>query len=101
MKREFRGWWFMVLGLLVISVLIFTALGGAGRVAGVFVDRKVFEHSYQRSEGLAAQIGVLEAQLAEIQAQLSQPLDEGTRQQLEVQLVAIRAQLKAAEGRSR
>jgi hypothetical protein len=84
----------------VIAVLL-TAIGLGTRYLGLWgetrIQRKVFEESYQRSEGLKAQIANDEAMLAEIDAQLENPeLDKTTRANLEAQARATRIRLRTA-----
>jgi hypothetical protein len=84
----------------VIAVLL-TAIGLGTRYFGLWgetrIERKVFEESYQRSEGLKAQIANDEAVLAEINAQLENPeLDTTTRANLEAQARATRIRLRTA-----
>lgn len=100
-RSEVTKWFFLFLGAIVaISVLGFT-LNSLGLLGSTFVERKVFEQSYQRSEGLVQQIATMEASLAEIEAQLQNPtLDEGTKAQLRAQRAAIRVQLNAAQRRA-
>jgi len=99
-KKEFAKWWLWVLLLLVTTIPVFTALNYAGVFGKTFVERKVFEQSYQRSEGLKTQVATYEAQIVELEAQLKNPnLDEGTRANINAQLSAIRIQLRTARSK--
>jgi hypothetical protein len=96
-KKELGKWWLWGLGLLIVSGIIFTVLGYAGIIGQTVVERKVFENSYQRSEGYKAKINMLEAQLVELENQLNNPeLNETTKSNLEAQAASIRIQLSAA-----
>lgn len=99
-KKEFGSWWVWVLVLSAISIVVLGALSAAGVFTGTIIERKVFENSYQRTEGLKARIATYEAQLAEIVGQLARgDLDASTRSGLEAQAAAIRIQLRAAKER--
>ena len=97
-KRAFAGWWLWVLGLVLISAAALWGLNSAGIIGKTAVERAVFENSYQRDAGIKQQIATYEAQLAEIQRQLSSTsLDAAARSNLEAQASAIRVQLAAAK----
>lgn len=96
------GWAFRrILGWVVLAAVVLGAVGFGLNSLGVFghtfVERKVFEQSYQRSEALKSRIATDEAALAEIEAQLRNPnLDADTRANLEAQAAAARVRLRAA-----
>lgn len=97
-RREFGRWWMWVLGLMILSGLIFTLLGYAGIFTKTVVEREVFEKSFQYSEARKSEIATYEAQLAEINSQLADPaLDENTRRSLKSQKSAIEVRLTAAK----
>jgi hypothetical protein len=96
-KKEFGKWWLWVLGLLVVSGVVFGLLRAGGLIGGTILERKVFENSYQYQAGNDARIDVFEAQLEELDRQLANPeLDETQRANLEAQAAGIRIQLNAA-----
>ena len=75
-------------------------LNSLGYLGKTVVERKVFEQSYQRSEGIKAQIATDEAVLAEIERKLANPnLDETTRTNLEAQATAARVRIDIAKRR--
>ncbi len=89
-KKEFGLWWLWVLLLVAISIGVMAMMGYFGKYTGTIIERKVFEESYQRSEGLKSQLMTWEAQLASINSQLvSNPNDVNLKSQkamLEVQI---------------
>ncbi len=98
-KKAFGKWWVWILVLLIPTILIFTGLRYAGLVGGTYIERKVFENSFQYSEATKASIATFEAQLAEIDHKLSSDLDDTTRINLEASAAAVRIQLSVARSR--
>lgn len=101
--KESRWTFFRFLPLFIGAVVILFLLGfglkSAGIIGKTVVEREVFEQSYQRSEGLKAQLANDEAVLAEIQRKLSNPnLDESTRYNLEAQASAARVRIATTRG---
>ncbi len=98
-KREFGAWWIWVVVLMVFAGVTFTVLGYMGKFTGTFVERKVFEQSYQRSEGLKSQQNAWEAQLASINVHLSQ-VDVGSdlHNQLMSQKAMLEVQIRQTKG---
>ena len=96
-KREVGGWWMWILGLVVVSVVVFGGLRYTGMIGQTFVERKVFENSYQYTAAQKARIATFEAQLAEIDTRLlSTELDGVTRTNLEATRSGIKVQLGVA-----
>ncbi|MFX0091547.1 MAG: hypothetical protein ACFFBD_07265 [Candidatus Hodarchaeota archaeon] len=99
-KTRWTFWQFLPLTVLVFTILtgigfLFNSVGLLGRTV---IERKVFEHSYQRSEALRSQIATDEATIAEIERKLVNPnLDSDTRFNLEAQLSAARIRISTAE----
>lgn len=97
-KKTITKWWIFGLALVILAVVVFTVLGYAGIIFETKVERKVFEESYQYQAGKKQKIATLEAQLAEIESQLSDPkLPSDVERQLKTQRAAIRVQLRAAK----
>ena len=93
-KREFAGWWLWIVMLIGISLIAFAALNSFGVLTRTFVERKVFEQSYQKQAGDELKIRTFRAQLAEIERRLVSPnLSETERNNLEAQAAGIRVQL--------
>ena len=89
---------FLPLFLLIVVVLFVVGftLNSLDLFGRTVVERKVFENSYQRSEGLRSAIATDEAALAEIERQLSNSnLDTDTRTNLEAQAAAARLRIAA------
>lgn len=101
-KKEFGGWWMWVLGLIVVSALVFGGLRYAGVWTDTVVEREVYEQSYQRQEAVKSQIATFEAQKVELEGRLLNPnLDEGTRANIQAQISSINVQLRAAKEKLR
>lgn len=101
---ESRWTFFRFLPLILAVIVIFSLVGftlkSLGLIGGTFVERKVFEQSYQRSEALKSQIATDEAVLAEVQRKLMNPsLDENTRYNLEAQAAAARVRITATRSK--
>lgn len=104
--KEFRWTFWHVFGVVVLAGIILTGISFSLNALGVFgttvVERKVFEHSYQRSEALKSQIANDTAVLTEIERKLSNPkLDPATRTNLEAQASAARIRIATAKGKQK
>jgi len=98
-KKDFSKWWLLISVLSALSVVMLLGLNYAGKFTGTVVERKVFENSYQRSEGLKSQIATYNAQIASLEAQLLNPnFDAGTKAYINAQLAALNIQLNTAKG---
>ena len=102
--KEARWTFFKLFPLLVVMIVALTAIGFSLRSLGLLgqtvVEREVFENSYQRSEGIKAQIAGDEAVIAEIEGKLTNPnLDSDVRYNLEAQLSAARLRINIAKRR--
>lgn len=94
-KREVGKWWLWILGLLVVSSIIFTSLRYLSIIGNTIMERNVFENSYQKTTADKKAYDVYSAQLAEIESRLSNNLDEQTRQDLEAQRAMLKVQIRA------
>jgi hypothetical protein len=98
-KKDFSKWWLLISVLSALSVVMLLGLNYAGNFTGTILERKVFENSYQRSEGLKSQIATYKAQIASLKVQLTNPnLDDETKVNINAQLAGIRIQLQTAKG---
>ncbi len=97
-KRELGKWWIWILTLLALSVIVFSILGMLGKLGGTFMERKVFEQSYQRSEGLKSQMNTWQAQLASINSQILNTTDKDTLTQLKTQKAMLEIQIAQTQG---
>jgi len=102
-KSPWMSPWYII--LMLFAIILFVSFGGFVLksfflVGDTMVERKVFEHSYQRQESIKSEIAVNEASLDEINHQLSNPnLDVNVRNSLEAQAAAIRVRVNAAKRR--
>lgn len=77
-------------GIIALSVFAF-ALNSAGLIGWKAVEREVFEQSFQYSEARKSAIATYQAQLAEIESQLSRgDLSESERANLRAQAARLR-----------
>ena len=97
-KKEFGLWWFFVTALIIGSIVMFTILSYTGKVTGTIVERKVFENSYQRSEGMKSRISAWNAQLASINSQLLTEKDENKLTNLKAQKAMLEMQIAETKG---
>lgn len=103
-EKDARWTFWRFLPLFLITVVLLVGVGFGLNSMGLFgrtvVERKVFEHSYQRSEAIKSQIATDEAVLAEIDRKLSNPnLDADTRFNLKAQAAAARVRIATARGK--
>lgn len=101
LARETRWTFFRFLPIAITAIVVFSVLGfglnSLGVFGKVFVERKAFEQSYQKSEGLKSEVAMNEAVIAQIEAQLRNPnIDENTRYSLNAQLAAAKLRLSTA-----
>ncbi len=102
-EKESRWTVFKFIPLFLVVILLLATTGFVTKSMGLwgstFIERKVFEESYQRSSALEAQIASNQAALAEITRKLSNPeLSQSTRHNLEAQASAIRIRIATARG---
>lgn len=89
-KKYVGKWWLWILFLLIISVIVFGVLNYVGLIGKTFVERKVFEQSYQKSEADKTANTVYSAQIAQLKGKLNNPdLNAGTRAEIKAQLDAL------------
>ena len=89
-KKYVRKWWIWILFLIIITTIIFTGLSYFGVIGKTFVERKVFEQSYQKQAADKTAITVYSAQIAQLRGKLNNPdLDAGTKAEIKAQLDAL------------
>ena len=94
--KDSRWTIFRFLPLLILVFVILFALNSAGMLGKTVVERKVFENSYQRSEGLKSGLALYEAQLAEINFRINDPeSSREDRRDLRAQRASLKYQIAA------
>ena len=89
-------------GIFILLLIILTVVGWGLGFGNVFMERVIFENSFQYQQARDLEVNTYEAQLAEIRAQLSRTdLDANTRANLEAQESSIRVLLKASKERQK
>ena len=89
-------------GIFILVLIIITVVGWGLGFGNVFMERVIFENSFQYQQARDLEATTYEAHLAEIHAQLSRTdLDEATRANLEAQESSIRVLLKASKERQK
>jgi len=89
-KKYLAKWWFWFLLLLIITGIVLASLSYVGIIGKTIVERKVFEHSYQKHEADKTASTVYAAQLAQLQRKLSDPnIDESAKIEIQAQIDAI------------
>ena len=78
----------------VATILILAAVFGGLKILGVFGERVVFKESFQYQEGMRQRVVTLQAQMAEIDAQIIQ--NPEIAEQLEAQRKVLEIQLRGA-----
>lgn len=91
---------FKFLPFIVIFFIIMFFLNSAGLIGKTVVERKVFENSYQRSEGIKSGLSMFKAQLAEVNSRLRQrDLNKFDKQDLLAKKSALNIQISTLEGK--
>jgi hypothetical protein len=81
---------------IVFCIIVLSIVGYLGMYTNVFVERKVFEQSYQYKAGMEQQSAVWQASIAEIDRKITDPnLTATERNNLEAQRSALNIQLNA------
>jgi len=99
-RRGVKKWWILILGLFIVTGVIFTGLRYVGLIGSTIVEREVFKNSFQYKEARKSEIATYNAQLAEIDRKLSMSsLDSNTRANMEAQAASIRILLATARSK--
>ena len=84
-----------IIGCVVLAIIILAAVGGGLRLLGVFGERVVFENSFQYKKGMESRALTLQAQIAEVDAQIIK--NPEMREQLLTQRKVLELQLQATQ----
>lgn len=99
-KKEFGKWWIWILVLVIITTITLSILSYVGLIGGTLVKRKVFENSFQYSEARKSEMSAFQAQLDQINIQLSNPeLSPGERTNLRAAKAALTVQLQTVRSK--
>jgi len=99
-KKGFKKWWILILGLIILTSVIFTGLRYVGLIGTTVIEREVFKNSFQYKEARKSEIATYNAQLVEIDRKLLiSDLDSNTRANMEAQAASIRILLSVAKGK--
>lgn len=94
---NFRVVLYFVISIVLVFIMCFI-LDSLAIFGRTYVERKVFENSYQRIESVKSEISINEATLVEIETRLKfSELDKNTRHNLEAQASALRIRIRAAK----
>ena len=89
-KKFFGKWWLWIFLLITIAIIILGTLNYIGLVGKTFIERKVFEQSYQKQEADKTAITTYRAQLAILRARLNNiTLDENAKAEIRAQIDAL------------
>ena len=84
-----------LMGYAVLTIAILATVGGGLRFAGVFGERIAFENSFQYKKGMEARALTLQAQIAQIDANMITAPKQ--RKALEAQKSVLLIQLQATQ----
>lgn len=89
--------WLVVILFVVLTSIVLSLVGYVGKFTDTVVERKVFENSYQYSQGKKEEIALLDAQIAQLENKLLNPnIDVDTKRNIQNQLNSLKAQRNAA-----
>lgn len=86
-----------VIGAVVLVGAIGWVMKSSTKVGDTIVERVVLKNSYQRSSAYEARIATIQANLAEVNAQLASNPSPNVRSVLEAQAASLRVQLASAK----
>ena len=96
-RDTFKGWVF-VMFFVIITSIVFGIMGYFGKFTNTVVERKIYENSYQYSQGKKEEIATLEAQIEVLEEKLLNPkLNNETKREIRNQITALEARLRAAK----
>ncbi len=94
-KKVVRSWLWFVIGLLILTIPIFTGLKYLGVIGSTVVERVVFKESFQYKEGMEQRANTLKANMAEIDMLIA--TGQGDVKKLNAQKSFLRVQLNAIQ----
>ena len=80
-----------------LTYVVLSMFGVVGKIGSTVVERKVFENSYQRSEGLKEREATYQAQLAQINSLINSSSNENV-DDLKAQRAMLQTQLRTVQG---
>lgn len=96
-KRYFGSWWVWIGLLVVASAIILTVLSYFGLIGQTIVERKVFEHSYQKRAADKDAVTTYDAQISILRRRLqASELTNQERSEIQAQIDALNI-LKASK----
>lgn len=96
-KKYFGGWFVWIFFLLLVAGIVTSLVNGAGLFGKTWLERKVFETSYQKKEADKTALTTYQAELAMLRGKLNNPsIDTGTRAEIQAQIDSIQI-LKAGK----
>ena len=51
-KKEIKSWWWFFVGLIALTIIVFSGMKYMGMIGTTVVERVVFENSFQYKEGM-------------------------------------------------
>lgn len=87
--------YFKTISIIILTILIFSALGWGLYVGGMFVERQAIKASHQYKEGMEQKAANLEAQILEAEQSLYSTNDQEVKKGIERQIKVLKAQLRA------
>ncbi len=98
-KKYFARWWIWIVGMLILTSIIFGGLRYCGMIGDTIAERVIFENSFQYKEARKTEIATFQAQLAEIERRLTSENDPQIRNNLEAQAASLRIHLNVARSK--
>ncbi len=88
--------YFKVIGLIILTILIFSVLGWVLRPVSLLAENMAIKSSHQYREGMEQQVAMWEGQLIELENQMMLAQDSEQLAQLEGQKRFINSRINAA-----
>lgn len=90
-EKKFIGkWWVWVVFLLIVTGVVVTSINYIGMIGYTYMEKNIFEQSYQKHEADKTAITVYSAQLIQLRHKLNNPnITPGVRNELQAQINTI------------